>query len=193
MISKKNNIASLTIWDVDDTLFNTTAGVVLHSPNATPRKLASDEFINYTLKPNEHFDFSQYEDAKLFYDTSVPIKNIWKTALKTLEKIGKHPGSRMVIVTARRELDDMDLFKETFHQHGMDMSKVSIFTVSGSANKKPVIRELLKQGNYTNTRLFDDHQQNLEDFLSLKQEFPHITFQAFPVGKNGIIGNPIIL
>jgi hypothetical protein len=52
---------------------------------------------------------------------------------------------------------------------------------------------LLKDGQFTETRLFDDHQDNLRAFLSLKEEFPDITFEAYPVGASGTIGTPIIV
>lgn len=185
--------AALTVWDIDDTLMHTTASIMVSHPEKTNRKLSPSEFNDYELQHGEEYDYSEFQDAKLFYDTSRPIANIWKTATQTLSNIGKRPGSRMVIVTARSEFDDTDLFIDTFRKHGMDMSKVSVFTVDGAKNKKPVIRELIKKGNYTEARLFDDHQPNLRDFLSLSIEFPNITFKAFPIGPNGKVGDAIII
>jgi len=167
-----------------------------HGP---PRELSSAEFNSYQLGPNEEFDFSQFDDARLFYATSKPIENIWKTAQDTLENIGKRPGSRMVVVTARRDLDDRDLFLDTFRKHGMDMSKVHVYRSgnlrlgSSAANKTAVIRGLLKTGDYTETRMFDDHFPNLEAFLSLKDEFPDVIFRAFPIGHDGSVGHPITI
>jgi len=191
--------SALTIWDIDDTLFRTTAKVLVKKKHGPPIELTGAEFNSYALKPGEEFDFRQFDDARLFYATSTPIENLWKTAQNTLDNIGKRPGSRMVIVTARRDLDDKDLFLDTFRKHGMDMSKVHVYRAgnlsfgSSAANKKVIIRNLLQDGNYTETRLFDDHPDNLCAFLELKHEFPNITFKAFPVGHSGRIGNPIIV
>ena len=191
--------AALTIWDIDDTLFHTAARVVVRTPHGPPRELSPAEFNGYELGPNEEFDFSQFDDARLFYTTSKPIENIWKSAQETLEHIGKRPGSKMVVITARRDLDDKDLFLDTFRKHGMDMSKVHVYRSgnlrygSSAANKKVVIRGLLHSGDYTETRMFDDHLPNLEAFLSLKGEFSGVIFKAFPVGHNGVVGHPIIV
>ena len=104
----------------------------------------------------------------------------------------------MVIVTARGDLDDKDLFLDTFKQHGLDMNKVHVYRAGNIKNgnsadkKKIVIRNLLESGNYTEVRLFDDHQENLAEFLKLSEEFPGVIFKAFPVGKTGNIAQPIV-
>ena len=191
--------SALIIWDIDDTLFKTTARVIVRKKHGPPIELIGSEFNSYVLAPDEEFDFCQFDDARLFYATSIPIENIWKTAQNTLDNISKHPGSRMVIVTARRDLDDRDLFLDTFRRHGLDMDRVHVFRAgnlnhgSSAANKQVIIRGLLTNGDYSQVRLFDDHLDNLRAFLELKQEFPHITFEAFPVGHAGKIGNAIIV
>lgn len=191
--------AALTIWDIDDTLFKTAAKVIVHRPNDEPLELSSDQYKSYKLKPGEKFDMSQFTDSKLFHSTSKPIENIWKTAQNTLDNIGKRHGSRMVIVTARGDLDDRDLFLDTFRKHGMDMSKVHVYRAGNlkhdtpAKNKQVVIRNLLDLGPYTETRLFDDNYDNLKLFLELKKEFPDIIFKAYPVHKSGKIGKPVIV
>jgi len=185
--------ASLTVWDIDDTLMHTAARVFVVEPSGRRRQLSPSEFNSYDLRPGEHYDFSEFQNSQLFYDTSKPIEKIWRTAQNTLANIGKRPGSRMIIVTARSEFDNTSLFLKTFEKHGMDMSKVKVYTVAGASNKKPLIRRLLDKGQFTECRLFDDHPGNLQDFLSLHQDFPEIKLKAFPVGHNGAVGNPVIL
>lgn len=191
--------AALTIFDIDDTLFKTDANIKVRSADGDTKPLSKEEFNNYILGPGEEFDYGEFKDSKLFYDTSKPIENIWKTATNTLNNVGKRPGSRVVIVTARKDLDDKDLFLDTFRKHGLDMSKVHVYRAgninsgSSASDKKIVIRNLLKSGDYTETRLFDDHEGNLAAFLELSEEFPNVTFKAFPVGPEGKIGKPIIL
>lgn len=192
--------AALTIFDIDDTLFKTTAKIkVINDQTGEEKELDQKEFNDYKLQDGERFDFSDFENSELFHATSIPIKNIWKTAQNTLGKIGKRPGSRMVIVTARKDFDDKDMFLDTFKKHGLDMKKVHVYRSgnldlgSSSANKKAVIKKLLNSGNYTEVRLFDDHLGNLNAFLELKNEFENVTFKAFPVSHNGIVGKPIIV
>ena len=194
-----NTGAALTIWDIDDTLFTTDAKVIVTRPNKPPLRLTKEQHKSYNLKPGEEFDMSEFTNAKLFYSTSKPIENIWRTAKKTLHNIGKRPGSKMVIVTARGDLDDKDMFLNTFKKHGMDMNKVHVYragnlkTGTAAKNKQTVIRNLLDLGPYTEVRLFDDDYDNLKAFLQLKNEFPDITFKAYPVHKSGRIGKPIIV
>ena len=185
--------AALTIWDIDDTLMHTTARVFVVEPSGRRRHLSASEFNSYELRPGEKYDFAEFTDSKLFYDTSKPIEKIWRTAQNTLANIGKRPGSRMIIVTARAEFDNTSLFLKTFEKHGMDMSKVKVYTVAGASNKKPLIKRLLQKGQFTEARIFDDHPDNLRDFLSLHLDFPDIKFKAFPVGHNGTVGKPISL
>ena len=185
--------AALTVFDIDDTLMHTHAAVWVVDAQGNRRRLTAQEFNTYELQPQEHFDFQEFEDSQLFHDTSRPIKNIWRTAQKTLANTGRRPGSRVVVITARGPFNDHKLFLKTFEKHGLDMSRVQVFTVGGARNKKALIRQLLQQGNFTETRIFDDHLGNLRDFLSLHQEFPHVTFKAFAVGNQGRVGDPVIL
>jgi hypothetical protein len=191
--------SALTIWDIDDTLFRTHAKILVKNQDHIVRELSGSEFNRYSLGPNEHFDFVQFDCARLFFDTSQPISNLWKTAKNTLKNIEKRPGSKMVIVTARRDLNNKDLFLETFKKHGMDITKVHVYRAgnlpfgSSAKNKQHVIRSLLANGKYSETRLFDDHYPNLEAFLDLKSEFSSITFKAFLVMLNGEIKQPIIV
>lgn len=198
-IREDDNTAALTIFDIDDTLMRTSASVFVKKPDGTKQKLSSAEFNQYKLEPGEEFDFGQFRDAKLFRNTSKPIENLWRTAQTILSNIGLRPNSRVVIVTARGDMDDKDEFLRAFEDHGLDMSKIHVFRAgnlnagSSAENKKIIIRHLLKDGQFTETRLFDDHQDNLRAFLSLKEEFPNITFEAYPVGASGTIGTPIIV
>jgi len=190
--------AVLTIFDIDDTLMKTTATVLIRRPDGSKQELTSAEFNHYKLKPGEEFDFGRFKDAELFRATSRPIKDLWRTAQQTVNTVGRRPGSRVVIVTARSDLDDKSKFLKTFEDHGLDMSKVHVFRAgnlgSGSSaeNKKIIIEKLLRTGRFTETRLFDDHMANLQAFLSLKTQFPHVVFKAYPV-VNGKMGRPIIV
>jgi len=187
--------AALTVFDVDETLFHTKAKVKLIGKDGNVRILTSEQFndLKNHRGPDERLDLSEFTNAKLFYDTSKPVETMWRTAQDILEGIGHRPGSRVVVITAREDFDDFGMFVETFHKHGLDISEENFFTVGGAENKKTKIRELLKDGNYTEARMFDDHHPNLADFLELSKEpgFDHILFEAIPVGKGGRIGTPI--
>jgi hypothetical protein len=185
--------SALTIFDIDDTLMKTSAAVYVVNTQGKRTKLTAQDFNSYQLKPGEYFDFQEFEDSDLFHDTSEPIAQIWRTAQNTLANTGRRPGSRVVIITARGPFNNTEKFLKTFEKHGLDMTKVRVFTVGGARNKKPLIRQLLQQHNYTETRIFDDHLGNLRDFLSLHPEFPQVTFKAFAVGAAGNVGEPVVI
>ena len=185
--------SALTIFDIDSTLMKTSAAVYVVNTQGKRAKLTAQDFNSYQLKPGEYFDFQEFEDSDLFHDTSEPIAQIWRTAQNTLANTGRRPGSRVVIITARGPFNNTEKFLKTFEKHGLDMTKVRVFTVGGARNKKPLIRQLLQQHNYTETRIFDDHLGNLRDFLSLHPEFPQVTFKAFAVGAAGNVGEPVVI
>jgi hypothetical protein len=185
--------SALTIFDIDSTLMKTSAAVYVVNTQGKRAKLTAQDFNSYQLKPGEYFDFQEFEDSDLFHDTSEPIAQIWRTAQNTLANTGRRPGSRVVIITARGPFNNTEKFLKTFEKHGLDMTKVRVFTVGGARNKKPLIRQLLQQHNYTETRIFDDHLGNLRDFLSLHPEFPQVTFKAFAVGAAGTVGQPVVI
>ena len=188
----------LICFDIDDTLMRTSATVMVIRPDGSSQELTASEFNHYKLKSGERFDFGQFTDAKLFRDTSKPIENLWKTAQKSLNVIDTRPGSRVVIVTARSDMDDKDEFLKTFEDHGLDMTKVHVFRAgnvnagSSAENKKIIIRKLLKTQPFVLVKLFDDHPGNLHAFLSLKKEFTNVTFEAYQVEPSGKIHHPII-
>ena len=56
-----------------------------------------------------------------------------------------------------------------------------------SIKKLIIIRNYLNTKQFARARLFDDSKKNLEDFLSLKDEFHDITFEAWLVKPDGSI------
>ena len=86
-------------------------------------------------------------------------------------------GSKVIIITARPDFDNKELFLDTFRQHGIDIDKIYIERSGnlgpGSAadNKVVVFKKYLDQKIYKRMRLFDDAKSNLSAFLSLQKEF----------------------
>lgn len=63
--------------DIDDTLFKTGAKVkVLDKDGNVVTELNSEEFNTYKLKPGEHYDFSNFLDSDIFFNTAKPIKSV---------------------------------------------------------------------------------------------------------------------
>ena len=184
--------AALTVFDIDETLFHTKAKVLVVKDNKIIKELTNQEFNNYELGPGESFDFQQFRDAKFFNATSVPVEKMWRKAKSTLDTIGRRPGSKVIIVTARSDFDDRETFLDTFRKHGLDIDKIHVHRAgnlnlpSGEA-KKIIIGQYLATGEFDMVRLFDDAEVNLKSFLSLKQEYPDIKFKAYMVLGDGSV------
>ena len=121
MKSLKN--CGLTIFDIDETLFHTKANVQVCKDGKITCVLDNQKYNSYKLKKGESFDYTQFKSAKFFKDTSTPITKVIKRAKKII-RFAAQKGSKVIIVTARQDLDDKRLFKETFKAQGIDIKKV---------------------------------------------------------------------
>ena len=191
---QKDTGGGLTIFDIDDTLFKTTAQVVVKKGNREVRRLNTGEYNTYRLKPGEKFDFSEFRDALKFQKESRPIKRMMAKAKIILRNTLNKPKSRVIIVTARTDFDNKEMFLDTFRKYGFDIDKVRVERagklgdVSGTAQQKAVIiHNYLKTGQFTRVRLFDDSVQNLRTFLSLQRFFPKIKFEAYFARDDGSV------
>lgn len=177
----------LVVFDMDDTLLNTTAKVYVIKPDGTREHLIPSEFNDYVLQVGEHFDWSEFGDSsKLKYD-STPIE----TVVERTQGYISDPAVHTVLITARGPFDDHYNFVSALHTHGIEILPNDCYTVSGSLNKKPKIIELIGTGNYKEIILYDDSFTVIKDFLTIHNEYPHIKFTVYPV-INGEIKNKII-
>jgi hypothetical protein len=191
-IEESVGAGSLSVFDIDDTLFSTTTQVLVKKAGKVTEKLTPAEFNVYKLKDGEEFDFAQFRSAKVFADTAKPIETVFKTAKKLISKFSMHPDKRIIIVTARADLDDKHLFLDTFKKYGFDTRKVHIYRAGnikapGAEAKKQIVRDQMKAGKYQYARMFDDAKANLDKFMELKQEFPNVHFEAFLIHEDGRI------
>ena len=184
--------SSLTIFDIDDTLFHTTTKVFVVRGERRIKTLTPAEFNVYKLKSGENFDFSEFQSAEVFHATARPVDTVFKTAKKILSKFKDLPQKKIIIITARSDLDDKKLFLDTFKKYGFDIDRVHVEragnrNLPGPAAKAQIVSEYLQKGNYTVARMFDDAVKNLQSFLVLKKEFPKVNFEAFLIHENGSI------
>tara|TARA_Y100001937_G_scaffold82125_1_gene111146 strand:- start:1523 stop:2125 length:603 start_codon:yes stop_codon:yes gene_type:complete len=181
----------LTIFDIDDTMFKTKARVLVkNTKGGTPKPLTPQQFNSYKLSKGEYYDYGEFKSSKLFFKTAIPIGKMISKA-KAIIRNATAKGSKVIIVTARADMDDRDLFIRTFEEHGIPMDKVyveragNMSNKSSAAAKQIIFRKYLKTEKYARIRLFDDHKENLDALLELKREFPHVNFEAYLVNKEG--------
>lgn len=181
---------TLTIFDIDETLFHTRAEILVVKGGKTVAKLDNQVFNTYKLKDGESFDYGQFKSAQIFKTQATPVTNMIDKA-KRVVKTNGNSHSRAIIVTARADLDDKEMFLQTFRDHGINIDAMHIERTgnlglsSPAEAKKVVFRKYLNTRNYIKVRLYDDAMSNLKAFLDLKKEYPEITFQAYLVDSSG--------
>ena len=177
----------LVIFDIDDTLVNTSTKVKVVKDGKVIKKLNSHDFTHYKLQPGEEFDFGAFRDAREFFTKSkpiIPMINQLKHDINT--------GNKVVMVTARSDFDNKELFLDTFRKFGIDIDKVHVYRSGNIAlkvpteeKKKMIIRKLLSANDYTKAIMYDDAKPNLDLFVSLKDEHPGVKFYAWYVNPKG--------
>ena len=184
----------LTIFDIDETLFHTTAQIGVLKEGKLIKKLSNTEFNNYKLKAGETFDYKEFADSEKFYKESQPVRKMMDKARAIVRNVEKHPKSKVIIITARNNFNDKKRFLDTFRKHGFAIDKVRVERagrIEGefipAFKKAIIIRNYLRTRQFSRVRLFDDSMSNLKEFLKLKREFPMVTFEAFYANPDGSI------
>lgn len=183
---------TLTIFDIDETLFHTKAKVAVVKDGKVVRMLDNQEFNTYKRKPGEEYDFREFKSAEVFRKTSTPIVRMVEKA-KAIVKAKSNTHSRAIIVTARADFDDKHMFLQTFRDHGLPIDQMhversgNLGIESPAEAKKVVFRKYLNTKNYIKTRLYDDAMSNLKAFLELQTEYPNVEFEAWYVSPNGSV------
>lgn len=184
---------SLNIFDIDDTLMHTTAQIAVVKDGKKIADLTNQEFNNYKLKPGESFDFSQFKDSQKFHDESKPIKRMFEKVKKILGNQNS-PSSKTIILTARSNFDDRDLFLQGFRRHGFPIDQIRVERAGNiegpetpASKKAQIVSKYLDSGLYNKTRLFDDSMSNLKAFLALRDKYSHVKFEAYFANPDGSI------
>ena len=181
----------LTIFDIDDTLFHTTAKVKIVKDGKVIKTLDNQHFNDYELQPGEEFDFGEFKNAEKFNKESQPMERM----IAKLNAILRNAGdSKVIMLTARSDFDDKDLFLDTFRKHGINIDLIHVHRAGNlpgdniPAEKKAVfVRQYLDTGKYGRVRMYDDSMTNLKVFNTLQKEYPNVKFSAYFVNHDGSI------
>lgn len=213
LVEKKQEGLGITFVDLDGTLFNTFAKIKVLQGKKVIKTLTNAEYNKYVPEDGETFDFEEFRSSKMFYDTSIPIAPM----IKRITRIIRHTepkGSKVIILTARKDLDDKDLFLEKFRKEGFPIDKAYVERAGNKKSsapiptiKKNIILNYLADGHYRRIRIFDDYLSTCKEFLTLKNDIPDnvlekiratyklndipddelITFSAYHVQEDGSI------
>jgi FMN phosphatase YigB (HAD superfamily) len=162
----------LHVFDVDDTLFHTTAKIRVMKGKKQVASLSNSEYNTHKLPAGHHYDYSEFRSAEKFDTESKPNQRMIQK-MKQLHDKTKKGGGKVIINTARADFDDKDRFLDAFRKQKVDIDNIHVH------------RNQIQRGNYKHVSLYDDSEQNLKSFLELKKEFPHINFNAHHVKPDG--------
>lgn len=187
----KNVGPGLHVFDVDDTLFHTTAKVKVMRGGEHVASLSNSQYNTHTLEPGHHYDFSEFRSAEKFDTESKPNERMLQKMRKLHSKV-KKSGGKVIINTARADFDDKDRFLDAFRKQNVDIDNIHVHRAGNmkgdgtvAEKKTAIIRNQLNNSNYSHVSLYDDSEENLSHFLKLKDEFPHIRFNAHHVKPDG--------
>jgi hypothetical protein len=176
----------LVVFDIDDTLVYTQTKIHVIKDGQVVNSLNSHDFTHYKLKPGESFDFGDFSNAREFFDNSkpnIPMMNQLKRDINT--------GNKVVMVTARSDFDDKELFLDTFRKFDVDIDRVHVYRAgnnkqgSTEERKKQIIKTLLDKDDYNKAIMYDDAKPNLHTFIELKKDHPKTRFYAWHVSPKG--------
>lgn len=197
IVEREQERGTLNVFDIDETLYRTTARVIIVKNGKKVKELGNGEFNNYRLKPGEEFDFHQFRDAEHFANTSVPIDRMFNKAKAIIKN--QKGVSKTILLTARSDFNDREKFLQTFRDHGFPIDDVHVERAGNldklkkgggsypALNKMTILRRYIKTGNYKKIRVYDDSDKNLRGILKLKDLHPEIEIEAWLVNHEGYV------
>jgi hypothetical protein len=172
------NKTNLVFFDIDETLFSTTALILVVKNGEIIKKLTNQEFNNYTLGEGEEFDFREFADAKKFAAESKPLMNVIRRLKEYVQE-----GADVRLLTARADFDCKETFLGKFRSLGIPIDRIHVHRTgnlkigSTPAEKKAIwVRRYIAANSYRVIKLYDDSKTNLRVFGALADEYPSIKF-----------------
>lgn len=180
---------TLVIFDIDDTLFTTDAKIHVTENGHRRYSLTPHELNSFVLEDGHQLDFSDFRCSSKFANTAKPVKNMFRNAKRMMRRM---TNTDFIIVTARADLTDRDLFLATFQKHGFPVHRTHVYRAGNlnrpSAEAKRIkIDNILRKthGQYKQVMMFDDSRSNLKEFESLQEHYSDIRFVSYLVNIHG--------
>ena len=190
----KETKGTLHSFDADETLFNTNAKVHVKHKGKTVQSLSNSEYNNHKLKHGHSYDYSEFKDSKKFADESKPVHKMLNKVKAIHKNIKGSPNHKIIINTARTDMDDKDTYINKFKKHGLPMHDIHVNRAgndtskdSVAAKKAKVISQHVEKHGYKKVHVYDDSKENLKHTLALKNKHPNTTFHAWHVQHDGSV------
>ena len=167
-------------YDVDETLFGHgkkgKPNVQVHVKDASGKRvksLSNQEFNTHKLEKGHSYDFSEFQSAKKFKETSSPNKKVIKDIKRKQAR-----GQNVHLITARSKFDKPSEFQGHLKKHGVDVDKSKIHYTGGmkggdiGKKKVDVANAVAKQSGAKSIHMYDDAAKVHKAFEKEKKEAP---------------------
>ena len=188
-VKSKGSSKTAHYFDMDETLFHHDKKHlrihVVDPHGERVRTLSNQEYNSHQLPDDHSYDFGEFRSSHTFSKSAKPIhKMIAK--LKHLHRTKEH----VEILTARSDLDDKDKFMHHLRKYGIDPEEIHVRRAGNLDGlpahkaKATVVKDLISKHGYNQVHLYDDHPDNLKEFLKIQKDHPHVAFHAHHVQHN---------
>ena len=164
----KTRSNKIILFDLDDTIINTSAKILVIQDGVTCKSISNAEFNNYILNKDEKFCFDEFNHTNVLNKET--FTSYWKTLIREYNK-GTHIG----ILTARC---DCSMIKNFFKNNGIDIKDELIIAINDSKlgltgsiqDRKAEAISILSNAGYNTFIMFDDNEQNLNAAKQLEDK-----------------------
>ena len=166
-----NNTRStkIILFDLDDTIINTSAEIMIMKDDKLVRRISNSEFNNYTLKAGETFNFGEFDDPNILAKES--FTKYWNTLKREYNK-GTHIG----ILTAR---SNASMIRRFFISKGIRIKDELIIAINDPKlgltgtiqERKAEAIKILADAGYDLFIFFDDNEPNLQAAKKLEKNY----------------------
>jgi len=174
------NKSTVHAYDVDETLFGHgkkgKPNVQVHVKDESGKRvqsLSNQEFNTHKLQKGHSYDFSEFQSAKKFKETSSPNKKVIKHLQGKVKR-----GENVHLITARSKFDDPKEFHGHLKKHGINIPMNKIHYTGGMKGgdigdkKVKVANAIAKQSGASKTHMYDDAAKVHKSFEAEKQAHP---------------------
>lgn len=167
-------------YDVDETLFSHgkkgKPNVKVHVKDQSGKRvksLSNQEFNTHKLDKGHSYDFSEFQSAKKFKETSSPNKKVIKDIKRKQAR-----GQNVHLITARSKFDKPSEFQGHLKKHGVDVDKKNIHYTGGMKGsdigdkKVKVASALAKKSGAKKMHMYDDAAKVHKSFEGEKKNKP---------------------
>lgn len=139
----------LTVFDFDETLITSETEIIVQHSDGSISYINSEEYASYVPKPDDKFDYSNFDkypkDAK-------KIKHTFNELESALSR-----GDHVMILTARSNRTPVTEF---MHNHGYDVEVITVGSSNPQAKAKVVMDKVVNT-DYDLVQVFEDNATNI--------------------------------